>query len=111
MAPSITSRDVQLKDFRRVRTGSRYVIEDVDATMERAAHALRAWEGRGAPTLMASMSTAPGGKDILTADRLLNTLFDDLWMPFRTGYSQEEVDEYLDEVTEALKDWESGAPR
>lgn len=111
MTPSITSRDVQLKSFKKARLGPRYVVEDVDATMARAEQALRAWEARRAPTLMASMSAASGGAGILTAAQLLSAVFNPLRMPLRAGYDQDEVDEYLDEVVDALKAWESGASR
>ncbi|WP_159624957.1 DivIVA domain-containing protein [Actinomyces sp. zg296] len=109
MTPTVTSRDVQLKSFKKTRLGPRYAVEDVEATMERAEQALRSWEARREPTLLASMSATSGGVGILTADQLLNAVFDPLWMPLRAGYDQEDVDEYLDEVIDALKAWESEA--
>ena len=46
---------------------------------------------------------------LLTADDVLNKKFQAT--KFREGYEQDEVDEFLDEIAEVLKAYESRSPR
>lgn len=111
MTPSPTSDDVAQTAFKKICLGERYDVDDVDDAMSRATAALRAWEARHAPTMMASMSAATAGRSILTSRELVDMRFGIVRVPMRAGYDGEEVDEFLDEVAVALKGWESEAPR
>jgi len=120
----LTSRDVTSRTFTPTRFRHGYEQGGVDAFMQEAAATLQAWEtgtitgppdddrrpsgygsqpvGAPQPVGIAQQASTPAG--VLTSQEVMNAKFSAT--RFSEGYEQDEIDEFLDEITETLRAWE-----
>jgi len=99
IATEVTADRVSHMTLKRVTWKKAYNLEEIDACMQEIVAALRAWEA-------SAMAGGPPPHGVLTSSDLLNKKFN--ITKFRQeGYEQDQVDEFLDEVVEVLKAYES----
>lgn len=99
IATEVTADRVSHMTLKRVTWKEAYNLEEIDACMQEIVAALRAWEA-------SATASGPPPHGVLTSSDLLNKKFN--ITKFRQeGYEQDQVDEFLDEVVEVLKAYES----
>ena len=92
----LTSQEVMNAKFSQA-TFEGYEQGEVDAFLDRVITTLQAWD-------LDSAQPAGTSQAALTSHDVLNTKFS--IAKFFGGYEQDEIDEFLDEVTETLRAWE-----
>ncbi|WP_390882941.1 DivIVA domain-containing protein [Actinomyces gerencseriae] len=99
----MTADRASRKILKRATWKEAYNLEEIHACVQEAVAALRAWEASAA-------AGGPPPHGVQTSSDLLNKKFNPA--KFRQeGYEQDEVDEFLDEIAEVLKAYESRSPR
>ena len=103
IATGMTADRASRKILKRATWKKAYNLEEIHACVQEAVAALRAWEASAA-------AGGPPPHGVQTSSGLLNKKFN--LAKFRQeGYEQDEVDEFLDEIAEVLKAYESRSPR
>ena len=93
----LTSQEVMNAKFSATRFSEGYEQGAVDAFLDRVITTLQAWETDSVPS-------ASDPQTALTSQDVLNKKFSAT--RFSEGYEQDEIDEFLDEITETLRAWE-----
>ena len=95
----MTADRASRKILKRATWKEAYNLEEIDACMQEIVAALCAWEA-------SATASGPPPHGVLTSSDLLNKKFN--ITKFRQeGYEQDQVDEFLDEIVEVLKAYES----
>ncbi|MCC9177434.1 DivIVA domain-containing protein [Arthrobacter sp. zg-Y750] len=95
----LTAEDVVLKRFRPTKFVAGYDQTQVDVFLDRAVQELRRLEGD--PLQLQQLGAAGVAGPLLTADQVVNQKFAPT--QFREGYSQNEVDDFLDKLVVRLR--------
>ena len=93
----LTSQEVMNAKFSATRFSEGYEQGAVDAFLDRVITTLQAWETDSVPS-------ASDPQTALTSQDVLNKKFSAT--RFSEGYEQDEIEEFLDEITETLRAWE-----